>query len=176
MVRILHNFLIIVFAKRKIAFGAVSAKASDKVDISISAGDFNSVVTFVKAAGLVENLKGEGPFMVFASTGEAFAILSGSTVEALLNPGNKEQLVGLLTCQTVIGKIISGNIGGQMAGVKTIQGSMLSIVTTVGERVDQATVVSADIEASIGFFHFINTVVSPQYRLKQSIFNKNLHG
>jgi uncharacterized surface protein with fasciclin (FAS1) repeats len=144
-----------------LAFGAVAAKAADIVDTAVSAGQFETLVAAVKAAGLVETLKGSGPFTVFAPTDEAFAKLPAGTVENLLKPENKETLVAVLTYHVVPGKIMSGDVDGKMAMVETVQGSELSVDATDGVKVDEATVIAADIEASNGVIHVIDTVVLP---------------
>ena len=145
-----------------LAFGAATAKASDIVDTAASAGQFETLVAAVKAAGLVETLKGDGPFTVFAPTDEAFAKLPEGTVENLLKPENKDQLVAVLTYHVVPGKIMSSDIAGQKAQVATVEGSELSVDATSGVMVDNAMVVNADIEASNGVIHVIDTVVLPQ--------------
>jgi uncharacterized surface protein with fasciclin (FAS1) repeats len=144
-----------------LVLGAATAKAADIVDTAVSAGQFNTLVAAVKAAGLVDTLKGDGPFTVFAPTDEAFAKLPAGTVDDLLKPENKEQLVAVLTYHDVPGKIMSGDIAGKTAMVKTVQGSKLSIDATDGVQVDNATVTNADIEASNGVIHVIDTVVLP---------------
>ncbi len=145
-----------------LALGAVTAKAADIVDTAVSAGQFETLVAAVQAAGLVEVLKGEGPFTVFAPTDEAFAKLPEGTVEDLLKPENQEQLVAVLTYHVVPGKIMSGDIAGQTTMVETVQGGKLSVDATDGVKIDEATVVSADIEASNGVIHVIDSVVLPE--------------
>jgi len=144
-----------------LAFGALSAKAADIVDTAVSAGQFETLVAAVKAAGLVETLKGDGPFTVFAPTDEAFAKLPAGTVEDLLKPENKEQLVAVLTYHVVPGKIMSGDIAGNKTMVETVQGSKLSVDAMDGVKVDEAKVITADIETSNGVIHVIDTVVLP---------------
>jgi uncharacterized surface protein with fasciclin (FAS1) repeats len=161
-VRILHRVFIAALAATTLAFGAASAKASDILDTAVSAGDFTTLVTAVKAAGLVEILKGDGPFTVFAPNDEAFTKLPAGTVEELLKPENKEQLVAILTYHIVPGKIMSGDIYGKMVEIETIYASPLSVDATDGVKVVYATVVSADIEASNGVIHVINRVVLPE--------------
>lgn len=153
--------LIAALAAIPLVFGAVSAKAADIVDTAVSAGQFNTLVAAVKAAGLVETLKSDGPFTVFAPTDAAFAKLPSGTVEDLLKPENKEQLVAILTYHVVSGKIMSGDIAGKTTMVKTVQGSKLSVNATDGVMVDTAKVISADIETSNGVIHVIDTVVLP---------------
>ena len=145
-----------------LVFSAVAAKAADIVDTAVSAGQFETLVAAVQAAGLVDTLKGDGPFTVFAPTDEAFAKLPAGTVEDLLKPENKDQLVAVLTYHVVPGKIMSGDVAGTTAMVETVQGGKLSVDATDGVKVDEATVISADIEASNGVIHVIDTVVLPE--------------
>jgi uncharacterized surface protein with fasciclin (FAS1) repeats len=160
-VNILRRSVLAAVAVLPLTFGAVAAKAADIVDTAVSAGQFETLVTAVQAAGLVETLKGEGPFTVFAPTDEAFAKLPAGTVENLLKPENKEQLVAILTYHVVPGKIMSSDVAGKRAMVETVQGSELSVDATDGVMVDSATVISADIEASNGVIHVIDAVVLP---------------
>jgi uncharacterized surface protein with fasciclin (FAS1) repeats len=160
-VNMLRRSVLAAVAVLPLAFGAVAAKAADIVDTAVSAGQFETLVTAVQAAALAETLKGEGPFTVFAPTDEAFAKLPAGTVENLLKPENKEQLVAILTYHVVPGKIMSSDIAGKKAMVETVQGSELSVDATDGVMVDSATVTSADIEASNGVIHVIDTVVLP---------------
>ncbi len=145
-----------------LAFSSVAAMAADIVDTAVSAGNFQTLITAVKAAGLVDTLKGDGPYTVFAPTDEAFAKLPAGTVEDLLKPENKEKLVAVLTYHVVPGKIMSSDIAGKTAMVGTVQGSKLSVDATKGVKVDEANVTSADIEASNGVIHVIDTVVLPK--------------
>ena len=160
--QILRSSFIAAVAAIPLAFGAVAAKAADIVDTAASAGQFNTLVTAVKAAGLVDTLKGDGPFTVFAPTDEAFAKLPSGTVEDLLKPENKDQLVAILTYHVVPGKIMAGDIAGKKAMVATVQGGKLSVDATSGVKVDEAKVISADIETSNGVIHVIDTVVLPK--------------
>jgi uncharacterized surface protein with fasciclin (FAS1) repeats len=141
-----------------------AAKASDKdiVDTAVGAGSFNTLVAAVQAAGLVDTLKGEGPFTVFAPTDEAFAKLPEGTVEDLLKPENKDRLVAVLTYHVVPGKVMSGDIAGKKSSVATVQGGEIAVDATDGVKVDDATVVTADIEASNGVIHVIDTVILPK--------------
>jgi uncharacterized surface protein with fasciclin (FAS1) repeats len=134
---------------------------ADIVDTAISAGKFQTLVTAVQAAGLVETLKGDGPFTVFAPTDEAFAKLPGGTVESLLKPENKDTLVAVLTYHVVPSKIMSADIAGKTTRVGTVQGNELTVDATNGVKVDEATVVAADIETTNGVIHVIDTVVLP---------------
>ncbi|MES0880123.1 fasciclin domain-containing protein [Roseibium sp. SCP14] len=140
-----------------------AAKAGDKdiVDTAVGAGSFNTLVAAVQAAGLVETLKGDGPFTVFAPTDEAFAKLPAGTVENLLKPENKDQLVAVLTYHVVPGKVMSSDIAGKKAEVASVQGSEISVDATNGVKVDDANVVTADVEASNGVIHVIDAVILP---------------
>jgi len=158
----IRHTLIAALAAIPLAFGAVSAKAADIVDTAVSAGNFETLVAAVKAAGLVDTLKGEGPFTVFAPTDEAFAKLPAGTVEDLLKPENKDKLIGILTYHVLPGKVMSGDIAGKKAMVATVQGSKLSVDATNGVKVDEAMVTTADIETSNGVIHVIDAVVLPK--------------
>lgn len=145
------------------AIAASHAKATkDIVDTAVDAGSFTTLVTAVKAAGLVDTLKGKGPFTVFAPTDEAFAKLPKGTVEDLLKPENKAKLAAILTYHVVPGKILSKDIAGKKTDVTTVQGSKLSVDATSGVKVDKATVTTADVMTSNGVIHIIDTVVMPK--------------
>ena len=144
------------------AFLSVNGNALDIVDTAVSAGQFNTLVAAVEAADLVTTLKGDGPFTVFAPTDEAFAALPEGTVENLLKPENKEQLISVLTYHVVAGKIMSSDIAGSTTMVESVQGSELDVNATNGVTVDGATVVTADIETDNGVIHVIDRVVLPQ--------------
>lgn len=141
---------------------AGGAHAADIVDTAVSAGQFTTLVSAVKAAGLVDTLKGPGPFTVFAPTDAAFAKLPAGTLESLLLPENKDKLVAILTYHVVPGKVMSTDIAGKATMVETVQGQKLSIDARQGVKVDQASVTAADIAASNGVIHVIDTVVLPQ--------------
>jgi uncharacterized surface protein with fasciclin (FAS1) repeats len=140
----------------------LKAQAADIVDTAVSAGSFNTLVAAVQAAGLVDTLKGSGPFTVFAPTDEAFAALPEGTVETLLLPENKDQLVEILTYHVVPAKVMSGDIAGKRAKVLTVQGDRLSVNARNGVKVNGAEVVQADIEASNGVIHVIDAVIIPE--------------
>ena len=131
---------------------SVNGNALDIVDTAASAGQFNTLVAAVEAADLVSTLKGDGPFTVFAPTDEAFAALPEGTVENLLKPENKDQLISVLTYHVVAGKIMSSDIAGTTAMVESVQGSELDVNATNGVTVDGATVVTADIETEMALF------------------------
>lgn len=147
--------------------GAVAALADghkmkrDIVDTAIDAGSFATLVAAVQAAGLEHTLRGSGPFTVFAPTDAAFAALPDGTVETLLMPENKDQLVAVLTYHVVPAKVMSGDIAGKKASVLTVQGDRLSVNARNGVKVENARVTAADIAASNGVIHVIDKVLIP---------------
>jgi len=135
--------------------------AKDIVDIAVEAGTFNTLVAAVTAADLVDVLKGEGPFTVFAPTDEAFAALPEGTVENLLKPENKDQLVAVLTDHVVPGRVMAADVV-TLTEAATVQGSTVDISEEDGAvKVDNATVVATDIKASNGVIHVIDAVILP---------------
>ena len=151
------------FAAAALVAGSVFAGTQkDIVDTAVDAGQFKTLVAAVQAAGLVDTLKGDGPYTVFAPTDEAFAKLPEGTVENLLKPENKDQLIAVLTYHVVPGKVMSSDIAGKKIEAATVQGSELTIDAMKGVKVDNAKVIAADIEASNGVIHVIDTVVLPQ--------------
>ena len=146
-----------------LAMSASAAFAAEKdiVDTAVDAGSFTTLVAAVQAAGLVETLKGEGPFTVFAPTDEAFAALPAGTVDTLLLPENKDQLIAVLTYHVIPGKVMSGDILGRKLEPTTVQGTTVDIDATDGVKVDGATVVAADVAASNGVIHVIDRVILP---------------
>ena len=145
------------------SFGiASSATAAEKDIVDIAAGnkDFSTLVAAVKAGGLVDVLKGDGPFTVFAPTNEAFAKLPEGTVESLLKPENKDKLVKILTYHVVPGKVMAKDVAA--GKVKTVQGAELTVATKDGVTIDKAKVTATDIEAKNGVIHVIDTVVIPE--------------
>ncbi|SDI73346.1 fasciclin domain-containing protein [Lutimaribacter saemankumensis] len=135
--------------------------SKDIVDTAVDAGSFTTLVAAVQAAGLVDTLKGDGPFTVFAPTDEAFAALPEGTVEDLLKPENKDKLTAILTYHVVPGKVMSGDLSNNMMAT-TVQGGDVTIMTEGGVTVDGANVVTADIEASNGVIHVIDGVIMPK--------------
>lgn len=133
----------------------------DIVDIAVSNGNFITLVAAVTAADLVETLKSEGPFTVFAPTDDAFAKLPDGTVENLLLPENKDQLVAILTYHVVPGAVTSDQLAGQRLSVATVNGANVHIDGRNGVTVEDATVTTADIIASNGVIHVIDTVLLP---------------
>ncbi|ANO33259.1 fasciclin [Vibrio breoganii] len=134
----------------------------DIVDVAASNDDFSTLVAAVQAAGLVDTLKGEGPFTVFAPTNEAFAKLPDGTVEMLLKPENKDKLVAILTYHVVAGKVMAADVV-KLSEAQTVQGGTVMIKVMDGTvMVDNATVTATDIKASNGVIHVIDTVIMPK--------------
>ena len=131
------------------------------VETAIAAGSFNTLVAAVKAAGLVETLSGPGPFTVFAPTDAAFAKVPADTIQALLQPGAKDQLVGILTYHVVAGKVMAADVVN-LTAARTVQGQSIAIDTTNGVKVDGANVVQTDIECDNGVIHVIDAVIMPK--------------
>ena len=140
---------------------AAPARAAkvDLVDTAVAAGSFKTLAAALQAAGLVDTLKGEGPYTVFAPTDEAFAKLPAGTVEALLS--DVPRLRSVLTYHVVAGKVTSDQVV-KLASAKTLQGQQVAISTSHGVQVGGATVLKADIQASNGVIHVIDTVLIPQ--------------
>ena len=134
----------------------------DIVDTAVAAGSFNTLVAAVKAAGLVDTLKGDGPFTVFAPTDDAFAKLPKAAIADLLKPENKGKLTGILTYHVVPGKVMAADVVN-LDSAKTAQGSNVTIMTKDGNvMVDGAKVVATDIECANGVIHVIDTVIMPK--------------
>ncbi len=141
-----------------LAAGAVTAFAQDIVDTAVKAGNFNTLVTAVQAAGLVDTLKGPGPFTVFAPTDAAFAKVPKAQLDALL--ADKAMLTKVLTYHVVPGAVMAKDVKPGM--VKTVEGGSLSLATAGGVTVNGAKVVAADVKASNGVIHAIDTVLMPK--------------
>ncbi|GHF32714.1 fasciclin domain-containing protein [Seohaeicola zhoushanensis] len=159
-----------MFRRTFIAFAAAASLTSaayagghskDIVDTAVGAGDFTTLVAAVQAAGLVDTLKGEGPFTVFAPNDAAFAALPAGTVEDLLKPENKDKLVSILTYHVVPGKVMSTDLSNGMKAA-TVQGGEVTIMTEGGVSVNDAKVLAADIEADNGVIHVIDKVILPE--------------
>lgn len=153
--------LSIAAAFTSLSLGSVQAQDQDIVDIAAEAGIFNTLVAAVQAADLVETLKSDGPFTVFAPTDEAFAALPEGTVETLLLPENKDQLISILLYHVVAGQVLAADVVG-LDSAPTVNGAVATI--TVGDdgvKVDAANVVQTDILASNGVIHIIDAVILP---------------
>ena len=141
--------------------GAATESAPDIVEIAAGNADFSTLVAALKAADLVETLQGEGPFTVFAPTNAAFEALPAGTVEGLLEPENKQQLTGVLTYHVVAGAVYAEDVV-ELSSAPTVQGTDVSIAVTDGSvMIDDATVVTTDIEAENGVIHVIDAVLMP---------------
>ena len=136
--------------------------AHDIVDTAVANGSFKTLVAAVTAAGLVETLKGKGPFTVFAPTDAAFAALPPGTVEGLLKPDAKAKLTGILTYHVVQGLVMSSDIAGKKLTPATVEGRNLHVDATGAQvKVNDATISSADVACSNGVIHVIDTVLLP---------------
>lgn len=137
---------------------------ADIVDTAVAAGDFSTLVTAVQAAGLVDTLKGPGPFTVFAPADAAFARLPDGTVNSLLQPQNQARLRDILTFHVVAGRYTAADLAGQVTRLPTVNGEIIAIDGTDGVRVETAQVVAADIETANGVIHVIDRVIIPADR------------
>ncbi len=142
-----------------LAFGvAYSVQAKDIVETAVAAGSFKTLVTALSAAGLVDTLKGKGPFTVFAPTDEAFAKIPKADLDALLK--DKAKLTAVLTYHVVPGKVMAADV--KSGNVKTVQGSYLVVTTASGVKVNESNVVKTDITTDNGVIHVIDTVLMPK--------------
>ncbi|KAB2963634.1 MAG: fasciclin domain-containing protein [Thermoanaerobaculia bacterium] len=143
-------------------FARAGSAPATVVDAAVSNGSFTTLVAALEAAGLVETLRGDGPFTVFAPTDAAFAKLPAGTVESLLEPANREKLIAVLTYHVVAGKVSAAQ-AAQLDGASTLQGGRLPIAKAYGGlTVGGAKVVTADVEAGNGVVHVVDTVLLPQ--------------
>ena len=141
-----------------LAFAAAAVQSKDIVDTAVSAGDFKTLAVALEKAGLIDTLKGKGPFTVFAPTDAAFAKVPKADLDALL--ANKEKLAAVLTYHVVPGKVMAKDV--KAGEVKSVQGSNLTLTTSGGVKVDGANVVKTDIVADNGVIHVIDSVVLPK--------------
>ncbi len=141
----------------------IMPSTDDVVDTAVKAGSFKTLAAALQAAGLVDALRGTGPFTVFAPTDEAFAKLPKGTLEGLLKPENKEKLVSILKYHVVSGRVFS-DAAVAAKHAKTLQGGEVKITSEGGVKVDNATVTSADLDASNGVIHVIDTVIMPKIK------------
>jgi uncharacterized surface protein with fasciclin (FAS1) repeats len=147
-----------LFIATALSLSALAAQAKDIVDTAVAAGQFKTLATALQAAGLIETLKGKGPFTVFAPTDAAFAKIPKAQLDALL--ADKAKLTAVLTYHVVSGKVMAKDV--KAGKVKTVQGSELTLGTMGGVTVDAAKVVQADIAADNGVIHVIDSVVMPK--------------
>lgn len=157
----MRQFVATAIAVAFLVGGPSIARASEKdiVDTAVAAGSFKTLATALQAAGLVETLKGAGPFTVFAPTDEAFAKIPKADLDALLK--DKAKLTAVLTYHVVAGKVMAADVV-KLKTAKTVQGGLVTIDTTAGVTVNGAKVVKTDIGASNGVIHVIDTVILPK--------------
>lgn len=156
----IRRTFIAVTAAASLMSTAAFAADKDIVDTAVDAGSFTTLVAAVQAAGLVDTLKGEGPFTVFAPTDEAFAALPAGTVEDLLKPENKDKLTAILTYHVVAGKVMSTDLSEGMKAA-TVNGAEIAVTLDGGAKVNGANITAADIEATNGVIHVIDAVIMP---------------
>ena len=147
-----------ILALAALSFAALSVQAKDIVDTAVANGNFKTLAAALTAAGLIDTLKGPGPFTVFAPTDAAFAKIPKADLDALLK--DKAKLTAVLTYHVVPGKVMAKDV--KAGKVKTVQGSELTITTTGGVMVDNAKVTATDVAADNGVIHVIDTVVIPK--------------
>ena len=140
--------------------GAPMLASKDIIDNAVNSKDHTTLVAAVKAAGLVETLKGPGPFTVFAPTNAAFAALPAGTVDTLLKPESKPTLTKVLTYHVVPGKLMAKDV--KAGKVKSVEGQEITVTTNMGVMVDKSKVIATDVTASNGVIHAIDTVMMPK--------------
>ena len=159
----LTNFLAAGIVAAVTLTSAFAANALNIVETAVSAGQFKTLVAAVQAADLGGALSGPGPFTVFAPTDEAFAKLPAGTVDDLLKPENRDKLIAVLKYHVVSGKVMAADIAGKKSNVTTLQGSDISVDAMYGGvMINDATVTTADIQASNGVIHVIDKVILPR--------------
>ncbi len=142
---------------------ASPATAADIVETAVTNGNFKTLAAALQAAGLVDTLKGQGPYTVFAPTDDAFKKLPAGTVENLLKPENKAQLQKILTYHVVAGNVKSGDLKGKTTSAQTVEGTAVQIDASGNSvKVNDATVTQADISTSNGVIHVIDSVIMPK--------------
>lgn len=151
-----------IFTFFLIASLSIVASSKDIVETAVDAGSFKTLASALEAADLVDTLKGEGPYTVFAPTDQAFAKLPAGTLDSLLKPENKEKLAAILTYHVVPGKVTAEQVMG-LSEAKTVNGQSIAIEVVDGAvKVDDATVVKADIMTSNGTIHVVDSVILPK--------------
>ncbi len=159
-----------MFRRSFLAAAAVSSLAlsalagghsKDIVDTALNAGSFTTLAAALEAAGLIDALKGDGPFTVFAPTDDAFAALPAGTVEMLLMPENKDKLVDILTYHVLAGQVMAADIAGKVTTVEMLNGGKATVDAQNGVKINEANVVTADVIASNGVIHVIDAVIMP---------------
>jgi len=155
------SFVLILTVLATALPAVAGAAKKDIVDTAVAAGSFKTLATALQAAGLVDTLKGKGPFTVFAPTDEAFSKLPAGTIESLLKPENKEKLKAILLYHVVSGDVTAAQVV-KLSSAKTINGQNLKLAVKDGTvMVNDATVVKTDVLASNGVIHVIDTVLLP---------------
>ena len=152
---------VLVLGMTTTGFAEKPAAKKDIIDTAVSAGSFKTLAAALQAGGLIEALKSEGPFTVFAPTDEAFAKLPEGTVESLLKPENKDQLVAILKYHVVPGMVTAAAVS-KLDSAETLNGQSVEINTCKGVKINGANVVKADIHTSNGVIHVIDTVLLPK--------------
>ena len=158
---VIRSVVALAAATALVAGTSVQAQQKDIVDTAVGAGSFKTLAAALQAAGLIETLKGAGPFTVFAPTDEAFAKLPAGTVEDLLKPENKAKLTAILTYHVVPGKVMASQVIS-LKEAKTVNGKSVKISVANGTvMIDNAKVIKTDIGATNGVIHVIDTVILP---------------
>lgn len=135
-------------------------KQFDIIDTALSAGNFSTLAAALGAAGLITTLKGDGPFTVFAPTDEAFSKIPAATLSELLQPENKENLVAILTYHVVSGRVTADEVTN-LESATSLQGQTLKISTKDGIKINDASVLTPDVQATNGVIHIIDAVLIP---------------
>ena len=160
-IALIAKFAMVFIASQAVAGDYKKDQSKDIVDTAVAAGQFETLAAALGAADLVDTLKGDGPFTVFAPTDEAFAKLPEGTVENLLKPENRDMLVAILTYHVVPGEVLAADVV-TLSEAKTVNGQFVAIkVSDNSVRIDNATVIATDIDASNGVIHVIDTVILP---------------
>jgi uncharacterized surface protein with fasciclin (FAS1) repeats len=160
-VTMIAMFAMVFIASQAVAGDYKKGESKDIVDTAVAAGQFETLAAALGAADLVDTLKGDGPFTVFAPTDEAFAKLPEGTVENLLKPENRDKLVAILTYHVVSGKVMAADVVN-LSEARTVNGQSVAIKVVDNDvRIDNATVIATDIDASNGVIHVIDTVILP---------------
>ena len=161
-IALMTSFVLALMASPASAGKYQQSAAKDIVDTAVEAGQFQTLAAALGAAGLVDTLKGDGPFTVFAPTDEAFAKLPEGTVESLLKPENRDQLIAILTYHVVAGEAKAADVV-KLNSATTVNGQDVTIeVGDNGVRIDNANVIATDIDASNGVIHVIDSVILPR--------------
>ena len=161
-IALMTSFVLALMASPASAGKYQQSAAKDIVDTAVEAGQFQTLAAALGAAGLVDTLKGDGPFTVFAPTDEAFAKLPEGTVESLLKPENRDQLIAILTYHVVAGEAKAADVV-KLSSATTVNGQDVTIeVGDNGVRIDNANVIATDIDASNGVIHVIDSVILPR--------------